>query len=844
MTFMFGKTNNGDVCGHSLLVAVNRGEVLRYGLQSQQPTEGNPYTAVVLWFFEEKPYPAVIDKQQMWLFDNDDDADREFSDDLKSVKNLSNYVFFEELADFYLVISCLEHSAGLKFAVSTANKKALRFDWKYICWNLWFTFSVPFDDRPTLQSLTASMSSDTPALGKIYFSVTSNAKSHMFVQPFDTPKRGSTPSKISPTHAFVPRTQCLTAMYDGIACSFPVRLPHLPGSRVAVSAAYVDLFFGPQKPITGLPFAHLAVTKQIASIYSEKREQLQQLVTVKELQRFFVDNYHNQEELQTLDFYEEVLPAFVNGLQVVRLLCVENVESSEIAWKQFHDSNECLGTILIVTKSLPHNRFEVSNSSGIVVGWFFQHHLQQVDSWNQPRNICSGSSVVCPVENNVSKISSDTASVVGIVVEGTSDFTDGTFRVRRIDGSIFVGKWGVVSRSQDYQTSNFYCRIINKTSVSKFYEQGFCWCSGDDDSIIRCESKPQFRLGHDFFCSSHRPSSSKDLIHLSCFGQNMETEVELKFKPDFFGTFSDILNTPHPGELLQYPWNEWQSEVKIISSSLWKKNPKFFEITLKLSKFSENLAKGVFVSFFGDWGQSKEMFLSQLIKMGEHYEVVDVVEESKQAKFSIVVPVLERVAITKETKPQPSDCCLFVRLSCLASKNDSDDIVVKLGLKTSKYLECELIPFSADVPQMCPGLVLQTNKPLLKKQFTVVAPNNSKNDKFHLNKNIMLLGDLFVTFDSKSDPILIGKIYSDQGVGLTSQFQVHRDSDIVKTFEKFSFFKKELSSESFTKLDIGDKVVRGPDWQWGNQDGGRTGEITEVESKWVQVQWQNGNSNM
>ncbi|MEW6220808.1 MAG: hypothetical protein AB1634_14925 [Thermodesulfobacteriota bacterium] len=42
-------------------------------------------------------------------------------------------------------------------------------------------------------------------------------------------------------------------------------------------------------------------------------------------------------------------------------------------------------------------------------------------------------------------------------------------------------------------------------------------------------------------------------------------------------------------------------------------------------------------------------------------------------------------------------------------------------------------------------------------------------------------------------------------------------------------------------------VVRGPDWKWGDQDGGRGGGGTVVESKdsdsWITVKWDNGNRN-
>lgn len=52
-----------------------------------------------------------------------------------------------------------------------------------------------------------------------------------------------------------------------------------------------------------------------------------------------------------------------------------------------------------------------------------------------------------------------------------------------------------------------------------------------------------------------------------------------------------------------------------------------------------------------------------------------------------------------------------------------------------------------------------------------------------------------------------------------------------------------VSSESVTKEGVGYRVVRGPDWQWGRQDGGegRVGTVRGFESKdEVLVLWDNG----
>jgi hypothetical protein len=39
----------------------------------------------------------------------------------------------------------------------------------------------------------------------------------------------------------------------------------------------------------------------------------------------------------------------------------------------------------------------------------------------------------------------------------------------------------------------------------------------------------------------------------------------------------------------------------------------------------------------------------------------------------------------------------------------------------------------------------------------------------------------------------------------------------------------------------GTRVRRGPDWQWGNQDGGKTGTVKcSGPSSWVDVKWDGG----
>jgi len=55
-----------------------------------------------------------------------------------------------------------------------------------------------------------------------------------------------------------------------------------------------------------------------------------------------------------------------------------------------------------------------------------------------------------------------------------------------------------------------------------------------------------------------------------------------------------------------------------------------------------------------------------------------------------------------------------------------------------------------------------------------------------------------------------------------------------------------LNSPRASSLNVGDRVRRGPDWEWGDQDGGagNAGTITDVDSDgWVRVKWDKGGSN-
>jgi len=52
--------------------------------------------------------------------------------------------------------------------------------------------------------------------------------------------------------------------------------------------------------------------------------------------------------------------------------------------------------------------------------------------------------------------------------------------------------------------------------------------------------------------------------------------------------------------------------------------------------------------------------------------------------------------------------------------------------------------------------------------------------------------------------------------------------------------------QDLPKLQKNDRVVRGPSWKWGNQDGGEgsVGTVCKVKDNgWVEVKWDNGNSN-
>ena len=57
---------------------------------------------------------------------------------------------------------------------------------------------------------------------------------------------------------------------------------------------------------------------------------------------------------------------------------------------------------------------------------------------------------------------------------------------------------------------------------------------------------------------------------------------------------------------------------------------------------------------------------------------------------------------------------------------------------------------------------------------------------------------------------------------------------VVKALEEKTIMASKssaaLTRSSMQPLKTGDEVVRGPDWKWGNQDGGdgTVGEVTEI----------------
>jgi hypothetical protein len=870
MVWMFGKTfnsSNSKANRYCLFVALNTGEILRYGSDSTN--------------FEILPEISGPSFQDFGVNHSFTDVS----------------LFVEEVSNAYVCVCCFQHDTGLTFIVKTAQKLE---DWKYVAFTdaHRFFLSSPRSSYPILQSMSFCIDSKNSDKGKLCFSTMKgqNGSSDFFVEQFDlrTKAKGMIEKMKKENLVFSQTQLCFSAFFCDKAYLFPEYLPIMPETRVTVSSLYVDLFINPQAHNAGLPLAHAKVTAKISDLYKDNVESLNKLVTVQELHGFFLDYNSNRDEssLQALDFYREVLPAFVNGLQVARLISNQTgLENSTIVWKQFHDMDDVLGTVMIVTKSLSEHRYEVRNESGIVVGWFLRQHLQQVDQWSQPRNICTGTTVVCPALN-VTDISSDTASCLGKVIQGSSDFTDGLFLVRKIDGSMFTASWGVISCDSKCQTPLFNCRIIKKSLALKFYDEGFRWCSGHDDSTVRCESEVQLSrlcpnsktqiVSTKFYCSRHDPThletngevfDSKLQLFSGRFVssdlQKKSFDVELRFTLDFFSNFPSVLSFPHSNDFLQFPWKEWSLDVSSMTFEYpFCENNSIMGVKASWSSgVSKTLQNGIFVTFFGDWppfDHEQKPGLADLIKMGEPYEVMDANESS----FRFTVQVLKPIECMKGDpiwQAVFSDKARVVaRLSCVASKNDVDDVVVMKDGKTAKYLECALVPFRADVPQLCPGLILQMSVPQFEPKenvFTVVAPTgNSKHRAFHPTQNFTKLGCLFVTFDKTQDPILIATLYSGaeytekenyDGMGLTSKIQAVPVQHIDSIFKSFKFLPRDKEVSEKSQIDEtevlkkGDVVVRGKDWQWKDQDGRGQGKVIEEADgdKWVGVKWDSGISN-
>jgi hypothetical protein len=252
--------------------------------------------------------------------------------------------------------------------------------------------------------------------------------------------------------------------------------------------------------------------------------------------------------------------------------------------------------------------------------------------------------------------------------------------------------------------------------------------------------------------------------------------------------------------------------------------------------------------------------------MGQPYEVMDANESSFRFTIQVSEPIESLKGDSSWQAIFSDKARLVVRLSCVASKNDADDVVVMKDGKTAKYLESALVPFRANVPQLCPGLILQMSTPQFEpkgniKKVVVVAPSIGKHRTFHPTQNFSKLGCLFVTFDKHSDPILIATVIATgdvegtekenfDGMGLTSKIQAVPVQHIRSIFESFKFspHDKEISQTEKTeveRLEIKDLVVRGKDWQWKDQDGRGQGKVTEKDdgSGWVEVKWDCGVSN-
>ncbi|XP_045169286.2 uncharacterized protein LOC123532018 [Mercenaria mercenaria] len=74
--------------------------------------------------------------------------------------------------------------------------------------------------------------------------------------------------------------------------------------------------------------------------------------------------------------------------------------------------------------------------------------------------------------------------------------------------------------------------------------------------------------------------------------------------------------------------------------------------------------------------------------------------------------------------------------------------------------------------------------------------------------------------------------------GAEGKYDVIKEQTVLTTT---TIYKSTVTVYTFR---AGDRVVRGPDWQWGNQDNGGTGTVTAVDpTGWVTVRWDNNFEN-
>ena len=74
------------------------------------------------------------------------------------------------------------------------------------------------------------------------------------------------------------------------------------------------------------------------------------------------------------------------------------------------------------------------------------------------------------------------------------------------------------------------------------------------------------------------------------------------------------------------------------------------------------------------------------------------------------------------------------------------------------------------------------------------------------------------------------------------------DEESAQELESLTRHEDAIDPSSYRgPLNVGDRVRRGPDWKWDDQDGGE-GELGTIkrapdENTWAQVEWDSGGSN-